>query len=241
MRHVFLRNLSDNNKNPLREKPYWRKVLPSEKDNPAKSFPASLRIYPFNANGSKDERITRITFFLAFVGVGLFSVTRLFLIHWVWLIPVSLGFLTLLAIVLLALRVREKPQYKLRVGREELCIDTGTSAGEHTNCYPIGEVTARRLSGEEYPPEGFSLIFEGREICECHLFGVRNVSLYQDVFEYFTLPQDERPEIGPEKESLPRKKLSWFLLAYGLIALLLTLWAVYEHRDPGIESPFPRP
>lgn len=215
-------------------------MLGSERDELVKNFPASLVVYPSDAKDPKNERITRITFFLAFAGVGLFSVTRLFLIHWVWLIPVSLGFSTLLAIVLLAARVREKPLYKIRVGRKEICIDTGTKAGEQTtHCYPIGEVTARRLFGEEEPSEGFSLIFEGREICECHLFRVRNVSLYQDIFEYFTLARDERPEIGPEKERLPRKKLSWFLLAYGLIALLLTLWAVYEHRSPVTSFPGP--
>ena len=216
--------------------------MPLPNSDPAQNFPASLRVYPSDKKEHKDEKITRITFFLAFAGVGLFSVTRLFLIHWVWLIPVSLGFLTLLAIVLLAMRVREKPKFTLRVERETLCIDTGAITGEATrHCYPIGEVAARRLSGSGDPPESFALIFEGMEICECHLFGVRNVSLYQDIFEYFTLPGDERPAMGAEKERLPRKKLSWFLLAYGLIALILTLWAAYEHQNPEIGTAFPRP
>jgi len=192
--------------------------------------------------GAKDERLTRITFFLAFVGIGLFSVSRLFLIHWVWLIPVSLGSLTLLAITILAMRMREKPRFRIRVDRENLCIEPDEQSGGHTNrCYPIREISARRLSGEGTPPERFSLIFEEREICECDLFGVRNVSLYQEIFEYFGLSKDERPEIGPQKELIPRKKLSWFLLAYGLIALILTLWAVYEHQPPQTEITFPRP
>ncbi|BAM07752.1 hypothetical protein [Leptospirillum ferrooxidans] len=216
--------------------------MPLQNNDCAQSLPASLSVYPSDKKEHKDERITRITFFLAFAGVGLFSVTRLFLIHWVWLIPVSLGFLTLLAIVLLAMRVREKPKFTLRVEREQLCIDTGTTTGEATShCYPVGEVTARRLPGTVDPPESFALIFEGMEICECHLFGVRNVSLYQDIFEYFSLPAGERPEMTPEKERLPRKKLSWFLLAYGLIALILTLWAAYEHQNPEIGTTFPRP
>lgn len=213
-----------------------------EKEDLAKTFPAALSIYPSGTKGGKDERLTRITFFLAFVGIGIFSVTRLFLIHWVWLIPVSLGSLTLLAMTILAMRVREKPLFRIRVGREDVFIDTlGESGGITSRRYPTREVSARRVYGEGTPPERFCLIFEGQKICECDLFGVRNVSLYQNIFEYFELFKDERPEIVAEKELLPRKKLSWFLLAYGLIALLLTLWAVYEHQSPQMESPFSRP
>jgi hypothetical protein len=216
--------------------------LSPEKEDHARSFPASLSIYPSDTRGAKDERITRITFFLAFVGVGLFSVTRLFLIHWVWLIPVSLGSLTLLAITILALRAREKPRFRIRIGREDVCIDTiGTSGERTTRCYPVGDISAGNPAGEGTPPESFSLFFKGQEICQCNLFGVRNVSLYQDIFEYFGLPREKRPEIGPKKEIIPKKKLSWFLLAYGLIALLLSLWAIYQHRSPEMEAPFPRP
>jgi hypothetical protein len=165
-------------------------ILSSEKEDLAKSFPASLSIYPAAMKGGVDEKLTRIIFFLAFAGIGVFSVTRLFLIHWVWLIPVALGSLTLLAITIIVMKGREKPRLRVRVGREDLCLDTvGESEEPTSRCYPIRDVSAKRLSGEGNPPERFSLMFEGREICECNLFGVRNVSLYQTIFEYFRIPK----------------------------------------------------
>ncbi len=213
--------------------------LTGEEENTGRNFPADLRLYP-SQNDGKGDRAVLVTFILAFVGVGLFSVTRLFLVHWVFLIPVSLGSATLLGVILILRKYREKPEAILHIGASELRFETLKQPSEPAVTVPLDRVTIQSVGSGEPAEEGIRLLGPYGDIATIRLVQVRDVSLFRQIARYFSLPADRRPAIMGEQQSAKKKGLSWFLVAYGLIALLLTAWAVYEHTStPGPDVLFP--
>ena len=87
-----------------------------------------LLIYPPKDSDSREKSVLVLFFGISAFFVGLFSITRLFRVHWVFLVPLSLGSLALFMVAVLFFRMREKPLKALWVEGDSLCIllDPGT-------------------------------------------------------------------------------------------------------------------
>lgn len=206
-----------------------------------------LLIYPLEGKKSGERIVIRGAFILAATGVGVFSLTRLLLIHWVWLVPVSVGSMALLMIVLLFFRFRERPFLALQVTSDALCLeDFSSSSGLFRkkpviSRYALSDVMAETL-GSGVPPDGFRMMTGNRILFECRLHQVKDVSLYLGICRYFSMDPDCRPSIPPGKAAISKKTLFWFLLAWGLIVVLMVAWSLFENwMLPRNYGPFSNP
>lgn len=180
--------------------------------------------------------LSKIVLALAVLSLGLFSVTRLLLIHWVWLVPASLGSLFALGLVYIVLEMRRPPLLTLDLRGEELTL---LRPGQPETRVPLGSVGIDDHPSEHcfdlrHLPDGLVLASVARD-------SVRDVSLYETVRRYLLVPPSRRPALPPPGSSRP-KFYRWFLLAWGTIILVMVLWALYEnYAAPRSYEPFSNP
>lgn len=179
--------------------------------------------------------LSRGIFWLAVLSLGLFSVTRLLLIHWVFLIPASLGSLSLLGLFYVLLEMRRPPLFSIDVRPEGLAI---AESGTLSSRVPLGEIVL-----EDRPSAHRFLLVRrpGEEVlCEVAREQVRDVSLFETLRRYFSMPSPARPPLsaGGSRSRAAR----WFLGLWAVIVIVMVLWALYEnHAAPRSYEPFTNP
>lgn len=180
--------------------------------------------------------LSKIVLFLAVLSLGLFSVTRLMLIHWVFLVPASLGSLLALGVLYIFLEMRRRPVLILELREEGLSV---RRPGEEPRIFPTRSILLR-----DFPEEHrFELATGsgGEALCSVSRNAVRDVSLYETIRRYLSLSPARRPPIpspGPSRARLYR----WFTLGWGLIIGIMILWALYEnYAAPRSYEPFSNP
>ena len=179
--------------------------------------------------------VTRAMLVLAFLSLGLFTVTRLLLIHWVFLVPASLGSLFLLGALYVLLEMRRPPLAVLEIRPNELSYRTE----------PEGELLLplEKVALGESDISFFDLVRldTGETIARISRESVRDVSGFETIRRYLALPPAARPPI-PSSGSSRKRSYRWLLLGWGAIILLMVLWALYEnHAAPRSYEPFSNP
>ena len=180
--------------------------------------------------------LSKIVLALAAISLGAFSVTRLLLIHWVFLVPASLGSLLALGLVYIVLEKRRTPVLILHFRDEVLTL---VRPGLSERKVPLGSVAI-----DDRPSEHrFDLrhLPDGEVLCSLARDSVRDVSLYETVRRYLSLPAPSRPSLPPQGPPRP-KFYRWFILTWGVIILVMILWALYEnYAAPRSYEPFSNP
>ena len=180
--------------------------------------------------------LTRGVLALAALSLGLFTVTRLMLIHWVFLVPASLGSLLALGALYLLLEWRRSPVAILEIGPKELLI---RRPGEETRSVPIERIGLREWPADHRfevlrLPDEEVLLSVPRD-------AVRDVSLYETIRRFLLLPPSARPPL-PVSSGSKNRSYRWLLMAWGLIVLIMVLWALYENYvAPRSYEPFSNP
>ncbi len=180
--------------------------------------------------------LTRGALALAGVSLGLFTVTRLMLIHWVFLVPASLGSLFVLGCLYLLLEMRRKPVAILEIRPGEVII---LRTGEDAVTLPLGEAGLRDRADEHCfdilrLPEEEVLLSVPRD-------AVRDVSLYETIRRFLSVPPAQRLPV-PVLSQTKGRFYRWFIMAWSLIILLMVLWALYEnYAAPRSYEPFSNP
>ncbi len=180
--------------------------------------------------------LTRVVLALAFLSLGLFTVTRLMLIHWVFLVPASLGSLLALGTLYVVIEIRRPPVAILEI-RPEALVVRWPERGE--DVIPLDGVALREPPGEYRfeilrVPEGDVVLSVARD-------SVRDVSLYETIRRFLSLPSFRRPPV-PVATSSRSRFYRWFILSWGLIILIMILWALYEnYAAPRSYEPFSNP
>ena len=200
-----------------------------------------LLIYPPKRARNPEKKILAAFFFIAAFFIGLFSLTRLFMIHWVWLVPVSVGSLATLMLAILYFRFREKPVQAIWLENSTLCLASLLASAEPLVLrFPLSEIQAESAGKGSIPRE--IRFRKGNELLlSCPIEQVRDVTLYEEIWHRFS-PSPEvfsaRLPAGKEK----RGKFFWNVLPWVLIALLMAGWELYEnHLAPRNYGPFSNP
>lgn len=179
--------------------------------------------------------VTRSMMVLAFLSLGLFTVTRLLLIHWVFLVPASLGSLFALGALYVVLEMRRPPLAVLEVRQNELSYRA--SAGEEV-LLPLERVALGTSEGSFFD---LVRLDTGETVARIRRESVRDVSSFETIRRYLALAPSLRPPIPASAPARPRT-YRWLLLGWGTIVLLMILWALYEnHAAPRSYEPFSNP
>lgn len=200
-----------------------------------------LLIYPPKRAGHPEKKILAGFFVIAAFFIGLFSLTRLFMIHWVWLVPVSVGSLAALMLAILYFRFREKPVQAIWLENSTLCLASLPAFGEPLVLrFPLSDIRAESAGRGNIPRE--IRFRKGDELLlSCPIEQVRDVTLYEEIWHRFSPPPEvfsARLSAGKEK----RGKFFWTVLPWVLIALLMAGWELYEnHLAPRNYGPFSNP
>ena len=206
--------------------------LPWQTGSPA---PWVLKIFGGPPTGAS-LWLTRSVLALAVLSLGLFTVTRLMLIHWVFLVPASLGSLLALGTLYVVLEMRRSPVAFLEIRPKELVV---RHPGIPDRLVPLDEAGIRDHPGDYcfdvvHLPEGELLLSVSRD-------SVRDVSLYETIRRFLLLPPFRRPPV-PVAGSSRSRLYRWFILAWGMIILVMILWALYEnYAAPRSYEPFSNP
>ena len=202
-----------------------------------------LLIYPPKDARSREKSVLLLLFGLAAFFVGLFSVTRLFLIHWVWLVPLSLGSLVLFMVAVLYFRIREKPLEALWLEKDGLFLLPDPGSPESTAVrYPLSEIRVEK-EGQGLPTT--MRIYHGDTLLlSFSLVQVRDVTLYGEIARLLETPSDTfstSSSVSPAKMA-GKGKFFWVILPWSLIVLLMAAWEIYEsHLAPRNYGPFSNP
>lgn len=187
--------------------------------------------------------ITRGMLVLALLSLGLFTVTRLLLIHWVFLVPASLGSLFLLGALYVLLEMRRPPVAVLELRPGELSYREGSPDVRGRKSGEGILLSLADVGLGESDPSCLSLVRldTGESFARVPREAVRDVSQFETIRRYLTVPPSCRPPIPPAGP--PKKRLyRWFLLSWGVIVLLMILWALYEnYAAPRSYEPFSNP
>lgn len=179
--------------------------------------------------------VTRSMLALAFLSLGLFTVTRLLLIHWVFLVPASLGSLFALGALYVVLEMRRPPLAILEVRQNE--ISYRTLPGEEI-LLPLEKVGLGRSEVSFFE---LVRLESGESLARVSRESVRDVSGFETIRRYLSLPPASRPPIPASRPS-GRRSYRWLLLGWSAIILLMVLWALYEnHAAPRSYEPFSNP
>ncbi len=206
--------------------------LPWQTGSPA---PWVLKIFGGPSTGAS-LWLTRGVLAVAVLSLGLFTVTRLMLIHWVFLVPASLGSLLALGTLYVVLEMRRPPVAFLEIRPGELVV---RRPGTEDRVVPLDEAGILDQPGDHcfvvlHLPDGERLLSVSRD-------AVRDVSLYETIRRFLLLPSFRRPPV-PSPSSSPRRFYRWFIMAWGLIILIMILWALYEnYAAPRSYEPFSNP
>ncbi len=180
--------------------------------------------------------LTRAVLALAVLSLGLFTVTRLMLIHWVFLVPASLGSLLALGTLYVILEMRRPPVAVLEIRPDSLVV---RRPGREEEVLSLDAVALREIPGEyrfeivRMPEESVALSV-ARE-------AVRDVSLYETIRRFLSLPPFRRPPV-PVATSSRSRFYRWFILSWSLIIMIMILWALYEnYAAPRSYEPFSNP
>ena len=139
-----------------------------------------LLVYPPKNTDSRERTVLLVFFVVAAFFIGLFSVTRLFLIHWVWLVPLSLGSLVLFMVAVLYFRMREKPHISLWIENDSLFILRGPGLpGESPDRYALSSI--RVEPEEEGFPKELRILRDNELLLSFTLLQVRDVTLYREI------------------------------------------------------------
>ncbi|OOH73909.1 hypothetical protein [Leptospirillum ferriphilum] len=202
-----------------------------------------LQVYPEKKTDSREKTVLLLFFAISAFFIGLFSLTRLFLIHWVWLVPLSLGSLVLFMVAVLYFRIREKPLFSLWIENDTLCVQKNPGLpGAFPERYFLS-MTRMEPEDEEIPKE--IRIFQGNEpLVSFSMLQVRDVTLYREIAHLLQRPPDIFSSAGsdrPEK-SVKKGKFFWVVLPWAMIVLLMAAWEIYEnHLAPRNYGPFSNP
>lgn len=201
-----------------------------------------LLIYPAKVTGHPEKKILAAFFVIASFFIGLFSLTRLLLIHWVWLVPFSVGSLAALMLAILYFRFREKPIQALWIENDSLCLSSlpTTSSEPVVLRFPLSEINAESSGKGRIPQEiRFS---KGEELLlSCPIEQVRDITLYEEIWHRFS-PSPEVFSDRPPEGGKKRGKFFWTVLPWVFIALLMAGWEIYEsHLAPRNYGPFSNP
>jgi len=180
--------------------------------------------------------LSKIVLALAVLSLGAFSVTRLMLIHWVFLVPASLGSLLALGVVYIVIEMRRPPVAVLDLRPEGLTVFL---PGQPERKEPLSRVGLRDLLSEHRIE--LLLLPEEELLCSVSRDAVRDVSLYETIRRYLMIPPQGRP---PMPASVPSRSrfYRWFILAWGAIVLVMILWTLYEnYAAPRSYEPFSNP
>jgi len=187
--------------------------------------------------------ITRGMLVLALLSLGLFTVTRLLLIHWVFLVPASLGSLFLLGALYVLLEMRRPPVAVLELCPGELSYREGPAVRGDREPGEGILLSLSEVGLGESDASRFDLVRldTGESFARVLRESVRDVSQFETIRRYLSIPPSLRPPIPPAGP--PKKRLyRWFLLSWGLIVLLMILWALYEnYAAPRSYEPFSNP
>lgn len=200
-----------------------------------------LLIYPPKRAGNPEKKILAAFFGIAAFFIGLFSLTRLFMIHWVWLVPLSVGSLAALMLAILYFRFREKPIQAIWLENSTLCFSTLlTSAEPHVLRFPLSDIQAESAGKGGIPRE--IRFRKGNELLlSCSIEQVRDVTLYEEIWHRFS-PSPEVFSARLPAATEKRGKFFWTVLPWVLIALLMAGWELYEnHLAPRNYGPFSNP
>lgn len=202
-----------------------------------------LLIYPPKDSDSREKSVLVLFFGISAFFVGLFSITRLFRVHWVFLVPLSLGSLALFMAAVLYFRMREKPLKALWVEGDSLCIllDPGTP-GASPSRYPLSSIRVES-KGEGVPTE-IRIFRENDPLLSLALVQVRNVTLYCEIARFLQRLPDTFFPLDSEKgeKSVGKGKFFWVVLPWALIVILMAAWEIYEnHLAPRNYGPFSNP
>ena len=179
--------------------------------------------------------VTRSMLALAFLSLGLFTVTRLLLIHWVFLVPASLGSLLALGVLYVVLEMRRPPLALLEIRQGELSYRAATEA---EILLPLEKVA---LGASEVSFFDLVRIDTGETFARILRESVRDVSGFETIRRYLSLPPSSRPPI-PSANPSRQRSYRWLLLGWGAMILLMILWALYEnHAAPRSYEPFSNP
>jgi hypothetical protein len=180
--------------------------------------------------------LTRAVLALAVLSLGLFTVTRLMLIHWVFLVPASLGSLLALGTLYVILEMRRPPVAVLEIRPDSLVV---RRPGREEEVLSLDAVALREIPGEyrfeivRMPEESVALSV-ARE-------AVRDVSLYETIRRFLSLPPFRRPPV-PVATSSRSRFYRWFILSWSLIIMIMILWALSEnYAAPRSYEPFCNP
>lgn len=202
-----------------------------------------LQVYPAKKTDSREKTVLLLFFAISAFFIGLFSLTRLFLIHWVWLVPLSFGSLVLFMVAVLYFRMREKPLFSLWIENDTLCVLKdpwlpGTSAERH----PLSSI---RMEPEDEDLPGEIRIFRGNEqMLSLTLLQVRDVTLYREIAHLLQGLPDNFSSNGADRQekSVEKGKFFWVVLPWAMIVLLMAAWEIYEnHLAPRNYGPFSNP
>ena len=180
--------------------------------------------------------LTRVVLALAILSLGLFTVTRLMLIHWVFLVPASLGSLLALGTLYVVLEMRRPPVAVLEIGPD--CLIVKRPGGEEERL-SLDDVSLKENPGDYrfeivHVPDGNVVLSVARD-------AVRDVSLYETIRRFLSLPPFRRPPV-PVAAASRNRFYRWFILSWGLIILIMILWALYEnYAAPRSYEPFSNP
>lgn len=179
--------------------------------------------------------VTRSMLALAFLSLGLFTVTRLLLVHWVFLVPASLGSLFALGALYVVLEMRRPPLAVLEVRQNGLSYRAAT---EEEIRLPLEKVA---LGASEVSFFDLVRLDTGETVARIQRESVRDVSGFETIRRYMALAPSRRPPIPASAPSRPRT-YRWLLLGWGTIVLMMILWALYEnHAAPRSYEPFSNP
>ncbi|MGC8528927.1 MAG: hypothetical protein ACP5OP_01835 [Leptospirillia bacterium] len=180
--------------------------------------------------------VTRAMLVLAFLSLGLFTVTRLLLIHWVFLVPASLGSLFLLGALYVLLEMRRPPLAVLEIRPNEVSYRT---ASEGEILLPLEKVV---LGESDVSFFDLVRLDTGEIFAHISRESVRDVSGFETIRRYLALSPASRPPLPSSSGSSRKRSYRWFILGWAAIILLMVLWALYEnHAAPRSYEPFSNP